>query len=127
MGALTDFFFDPHYLQPWKQSEAGVTYEGVILTTPCVSWRLDSNYVPCRTPEGDRRWALWLAVTTDDGDRGFCIASNSIARAFDGRATERNLRRWADLWKVGGRLSLSWRAGENGERVYRGRYESPGT
>jgi hypothetical protein len=67
-----------------------------------------------------------VGVKTDDGDRKFCVDNNPIARAFNGRAVEKNLRRWADQWKVGGRLRISWTRDDRGKRIYRGQYKEPG-
>jgi hypothetical protein len=113
---------DPHGHRPWKFPEEGVSYEGVIVSAPYVQWRLDKNGRAERTREGDNRWALWLTVETEDGLRGFCIDNNQLAKAFDGRATERNLSRWAASWQVGGRLTLRW---NSSPRKYRGRYDAP--
>ncbi|WP_125728293.1 hypothetical protein [Kibdelosporangium aridum] len=125
MTNLNDFLFDPHSVRPWTFTDEGVCYEGAITTTPYVCQRLNRNGVPERTSEGDQRWALWTTVTTGGEHRGFCIQDNTIARGFGGRAVERNLRRWADQWKVGGTLTISWNRAEDGTRMYRNRYTPP--
>jgi hypothetical protein len=87
--------------------------------------RLDRNGNPEVTPEGRHLWALWLPVETADGLRGFCLQDNSLAKAFNGRASERNLRRWASEWQKGGRLTIRWAKDDSGARRYRGRYDAP--
>lgn len=111
----------PQSLRPWKFPNSSVVYKGTIFTTPVVGWRLDNHGNPSWTSEGARRWSLWMSVETDDGYRGFRINNNSIARAFNGRASERNLRRWADQWKVGDRLQISWTWSSPEGRRYHGR------
>jgi len=66
-----------------------------------------------------------MSVETEDGYRGFCIDNNQLAKAFNGRATERNLRRWAEQWQVGGRLTIRWARANSGTRQYKGRYDAP--
>lgn len=122
---LAEFLFDPHDQSPWKFPEPGVQYTGTIITTPYVVVRLDHNGNPQYTPEGAPRWALWASVDTGKESRGFCIDTNQIAKAFGGRATEHNLRRWAAIWQVGGQICLSWTPDDSGRRVYRGRYTPP--
>jgi hypothetical protein len=125
MTHLDDFLFDPHTLRPWTFPEEGTRYEAAIATTPYVSRRLNQNDAPAQTSEGNPRWALWLTVTTGGEIRGFCIQENTIARGFNGRAVERNLRRWADEWRVGGTLTISWSRAQDGTRVYSNRYTPP--
>jgi hypothetical protein len=122
-----EFLLNPLDLKPWKFPNPGVEYNGVIVTTPQVCYRVDRNGNPRWTPEGEDRWCLWVSVKTDDDNyRGFCIDNNAIARAFNGRANEKNLRRWASQWKKGGRLRISWTLNASqGKRTYRGRYTSP--
>lgn len=125
MDEVTDILFDPHGAPPWKFPELGTWYVGTIVTTPYVVSRLDHNGSLLRTSDGAPRCALWTCVDTADGHRGFCIDSNPAAKAFNGRAGEKNLRRWADEWQVGGQLQLSWTRDDRGRRVYRGRYTRP--
>jgi hypothetical protein len=122
VGIFSD---DPYTFKRWKFPDPSVEYEGVISTTPTVRHRLNRTGNPQRTPEGACRFCLLMGVKTDDGDRKFCVDNNAIARAFNGRAVENNLRRWADQWKVGGRLRISWTRSVQGERVYCGRYTPP--
>jgi hypothetical protein len=124
-GNFDNFFLDPHTLKPWKFPNSSVEHEGVIVTTPEVLYRMDKNRNPQWIREGVRRWCLWVSVKTDDDYHGFCIDKNVLARAFNGRSNEENLRRWADQWKVGGRLQISWTEDVRGERTYHGRYTPP--
>jgi len=126
MLSISDVLLDPHGFKPWQFPDPETVYSGIIVTAPAVCYRLNENGVPQRTPEGVHRWALWLSVKTDDDYRGFCIDRNPIARAFNGNATERNLRRLAERWRVSGVLQLSWTRDGGGKRVYRGRYMAPG-
>ncbi len=121
----TDILFDPHTLAPWRFPKPGVDYVGRILTTPYVVWRLDANGNPQLTTEGAYRWSLWMCVDTAEGLRGFCIETNPLAQAFNGNATEANLRRWEHDWNVGGRLQLSWTRDGRDRHLYRGRYSPP--
>lgn len=113
---------DPYILKPWEFPNPGVVYKGTIFTTPKVNYRVNGNGNPLWTSERARRWSLRMGVKTDDGNRAFWIENNSIARAFNGRATEKNLRRWADQWKIGDCLQISWTRDSQGERLYRGRH-----
>lgn len=125
MTDLDDFWNNPHDQKPWKFPEEGVRYEGTIRTNPHVAMRLDKNDKPEVTPEGRELWTLWLAVETADGLRGFRLQDNSLAKAFSGRASQRNLRRWASEWQKGGRLTIWWTRADDGTRQYRGRYDAP--
>ncbi|MCP2317927.1 hypothetical protein APR12_003280 [Nocardia amikacinitolerans] len=125
MVSVIDILFDPHSEPPWKFPEPGIQYTGTIVTTPYVARRLDRNGNPQCTPDGTPRWSLWTSVDTTDGTHGFCIDNNQVAKAFNGRAGERNLRRWAAEWQIGGQLHLSWTPDGHGRRIYRGRYTPP--
>jgi hypothetical protein len=122
---LTDFWFDPHNTTPWSFPEENVHYVGTIKTTPYVSRRLNQHGAPERTPEGQPRWALWTTVSTEGEDRGLRIQRNARARGFDGRATEANLRRWAEMWEVGGTIDVCWTRAPDGSRSYQCRYTAP--
>ncbi len=125
MSTINDFMNDPHGVPPWKFPGEGIQYLGVIMTNPYVAPRLDDNRQPERTAEGNQRWELWVSVETQAGARGLCINNNELAKAFNGRANEQNLRRWAATWKIGGRLTILWTRADSGSRKYRGRYDAP--
>ena len=122
---MDDFFNDPHDRKPWKFPQEDTCYVGVIKKAPYVVRRLNRNGQPATTPEGTELWALWTTVETIDGLRGFCIEDNALAKAFDGRASERNLSRWASKWEMGGRLTIQWTRADDGAKTYRGRYDPP--
>ena len=114
---------DPHTLRPWTFPDPETVYRGVIATRPYVCYRMDKNDVPQRTSEGKHRWALWTAVQTADTEyRGFRVADNRLARAFNCRAGESSLRRLATQWQIGGEIELCWTRDDRGRRSYRGRY-----
>jgi hypothetical protein len=102
-----------------------VPHAGTIKTNPLVAMRLDKHGRPEVAPGARQLWTLWLTVETTDGLRGFCLQDNSLAKAFNGRASERNLRRWASEWQKGGRLTIWWTRDDSGARQYRGRYDAP--
>lgn len=66
-----------------------------------------------------------MSVEAEDGEYGFCIQTNQMAKAFGGNATERNLKRWAERWKIGGHLTIRWTKDDSGVKVYEGRYVGP--